>query len=493
MIGTRLSDPCGIMDPKEFRSVAEKISTAMTRMFAKPQNGGNPFLFALTASKPHEIAPLSKFHIPEGSKRFDGSLRYGTAGTDGAKFHWDQTYLKKISIPNLTTVMYHEAYHVILYHPYRLRDANQHIANIAFDYVVNAAIEHDYDATCQKFPLWGGEIGRPIILSDLLQHIDGVNFVFKVGEYRNYADKTLFGRSPEGIYAEIMTHIEKSPRKCHFCGALSINPETGKPNPPGKCEDRNNCIHNGLCCPECGHAISLDDDLPAGMDEHFDIVIPKQDIAMDTVRAAEATRTMRGNIPDAAKDVLDELQKPTLSFTDLVRSAAMKKSGISGRKNDYKHYRRRYVSSKPSLYLPRRHSNLPRWIAMIDTSGSMSQDDLTYGISQLQILGNGTSGFIVPCDAVVHWEGLRPIKDVSDIAKTEIIGRGGTVFDDFFSEFPKRLGVSFDSVIIITDGCCGHVPSRLRPPIPVVWVITRKGSTYKPSFGRVAPLRIEKM
>ena len=130
---------------------------------------------------------------------------------------------------------------------------------------------------------------------------------------------------------------------------------------------------------------------------------------------------------------------------------------------------------------------------MIDTSGSMGDDDIIYGISQLQALGNESEGFVVPCDAKVHWKGVQKIDQVKDLKKTKIIGRGGTVFDDFFKEFPNELGTDFDVIIIITDGYCGQVPYDLRPACDVVWVITTPGYEYKPTFGRVAPLRNERL
>jgi predicted metal-dependent peptidase len=216
----------------------------------------------------------------------------------------------------------------------------------------------------------------------------------------------------------------------------------------------------------------------------------------DTMRAAQQAATMRGTVPSAVSDVLGELMKPTLKFTDIVRSACMKKVQDAGLKNDWKRFRRRWISGgrgRIRQYLPKRHTHRPRWLAMIDTSGSMSQDDLVYGLSQLKVLGNGTEGFVVPCDAAIHWEGLTPVRNMDDIARTKIVGRGGTVFDDFFREFPEKLGLEFDCVVVITDGDCGTVPKELRPPLDVVWVITRERDSFKPSFGRVAPLRNERL
>lgn len=502
-IGARLTDPHGLVDPTRLALLDEKLVSCMTRMFRKPENGGNPFLFSLSAPKPHELADPKMFGINGEMKNPDGSPMHGTAATDGKKYYWDADFLEKIDLDEVPVVMSHESYHVLFYHCSRLRSANHRVANWAFDYVVNACIETDHEKNKSKGKLWGGNLGDPLPLTELLDHIDGTiecNFSEKP---RIFADVTMHGRSPESIYSEIMSHWDNSPRKCPTCSALSFDPKTKKPKKPGPCANRGpgTCKHDGMCCPTCGCPISLSgegygDGMPSPIDSHIDAKISKQEVQTDMMRAAQQAKNMRGHVPSDVEDMLGELMNPTLKFTDIVRSACMKKVQEAGMKNDWKRFRRRWIAKgrgRMSQYLPQRHTFRPRWLAMIDTSGSMSQDDLIYGLSQLKALGNGTDGFVVPCDATIHWEGITPIHNMSDIARTKIVGRGGTMFDDFFREYPTKLGSDFDCIIIITDGDCGDVPMELRPKSDCVWVITRKETNFKPSFGRVAPLRNERL
>jgi predicted metal-dependent peptidase len=484
-IGARLTDPHGVLDknPQQLVKLQDKVSNMMTRLFQQPDRGGNPFLFALTVPRPHELL----VEIPGLGFPFE------TAATDGQKYYWHPDFLEKLSADELPTVMQHEGYHTTFFHPMRMKAAHPRYRNWAMDYVVNACIEVDHETTKRKGQLWGGNLGEPIPLKELCDHIDGkIDADFE--EPRIFADKSLHGRSPESIYDEIMKHVENSPRKCKTCGALSLDPKTGKPKGKGPCKNRPKCPHEGLCCPDCGVEISpmtgegYGDGMPFPMDAHIDGKLSKQEIQSDVMRAAQQATHMRGTVPSDIEDYLGELMKPTLKFTDIVRSACLKKCQDAGLKNDWKRFRRRYLPYK--MYLPKRHTHKPRWLAMIDTSGSMSQDDLTYGISQLKVLGNHTEGFIVPCDANVDWGSVTSVKNLDDLKRTKIVGRGGTVFDDFFREFPEHLGLEFDCVVIITDGDCGDVPVKLRPPLDVVWVITRKDrAEFKPTFGRVAPLR----
>ncbi len=478
----RLKDPnkvCvrkdGSYDSERLANLQKKIADCMTRMFRKPENGGNPFLYALTIPKPHELA----VSLP-------GVPHFHTAATNGKQFWWHPDFLDSLDLDEVPTVMEHEGYHVIFFHPQRGRGLNARVFNWAIDYVVNAVIETNHTKLGRKTKLWGGNLGEPLSFKDLLEHIDGKQEIPDDGKSRIFADVSLHGRSPESIYDEIQKHMEKSPRKCKDCGALSLDPKTGKSKLPLHGQPKHCSDCKGECCPTCG-AIS---DPLSSMDSHIQGSMTKDEVMADVMRAAQQTAAMRGTVPTDVEGVLQELMKPTLKFTDIVRSSMLRKVQDAGMKNDWKRVRRRALCATPKQYLPRRHTHKPRWLAMIDTSGSMGDDDLVYGISQLKCLGDNTEGFLVPCDASPKWDAVQKIDKATDLQRTKIVGRGGTVFDQFFAEFPKKLGTEFDVIVVITDGDCGTVPLQLKPVgMDVVWVITRKHKDYKPSFGRVAPLR----
>jgi len=333
-IGMRLSDPHGTVDAARLDRLDQKLSSCMTRMFRLPENGGNPFLFALSAPKPHEIAPPEFFGISRGEVDPDGKPLHGTAATDGKKYYWDADFLDLLTGDEVPTVMGHESLHLIFYHCARLKAAQQRVANWAFDYVVNSCLEKDHEEVKRKGQLWGGNLGKPLPLKELLDHIDG-KIDADFSDPRIFADKSLYGRSPESIYAEIMKHWEKSPRKCPACGALRMDPKTKKPKPPGPCANRPGCKHGGMCCPTCGSPVSASgkgygDGLPFPLDAHIDPTVTQQDVMADTMRAATSAKTMRGTVPGSIEDALGELMKPTLKFTDIVRSACMKRSRTRG-------------------------------------------------------------------------------------------------------------------------------------------------------------------
>lgn len=548
MIGSRLSDPRKCSGGSALSKLQDKISATMTRMFRKPVNGGNPFLFALTAPKPHELA------VKLGSQNID------TAATDGRRFYWNPDFLGQLDHDQTTLVMEHEGYHVAFFHTKRGRGKEPQVWNWAVDYVVNACIYDDYAKTDRRTasgksgPPFGGVLGEPLLLKDLLEWIDGGGKKISEDDKVCFADASLFGRSPESIYDEIIDHWNKSPRKCPKCGALSLDPKTGQPQkgkgqkdeqgddgdgdgdgqgqdaqgagaggsdgqgggdgtqPGCGCgdgdEDGQSCgagqqpgsqpgqggqggggqpTQGCGKCPTCGSNMNP----LGGMDSHIECEMTEQEVQADLMRAVDQASQMRGSVPAGIAGVLGELRKPTLKFTDIVRSALLRKILDTGKNNDWKRMRRRYLATNPRQFLPRRHMHAPKWVAAIDTSGSMSDDMLVYAVSQLQVLGNNTEGLVVPWDSQVYWDQATRVEKADDLKVTKIVGRGGTTASEFLRDFPKKIGMDFDVVIIMTDGYIESVDPKLRPPCDVVWVLTAPNEGFKPPFGRVCPLKHE--
>ena len=527
-IGARLQDPLGVLkdDGALLNELQEKISSCMTRLFRLPENGGNPFIFAYTSSKAHEL-------MAEMNGR-----PFTTAATDGRKYYWSPEFLKKLNTDEVSIVMEHEGYHTIFFHPDRMKmHDDKHVYNWAVDYVVNSVIEYEKEVNHSKIQLWNGNMGKPLPFKELLDWLDG-KCEFDESS-RIFADKSLYGRSPESIYDEIMKHKNASPRKCPVCGALSLDPKTkkhkhsqkgqgqkqkgqgqgqkgqggqqpgqgagagGQPGQGGQQPGQG----QGGCgnCPNCGAECdgSGDGSGLGSLDAHIDAAIDKQEVMGDLMRAQQqASQIGRGHVPAAIEGLLGELKNPTLKFTDIIRSSCMRKVQDAGMHNNWKKLRRRYLP-RPGFnsggykgqFLPTRHTHRPRWLAFIDCSGSMSDEDLQYGISQLQCLGD-TDGMICPVDAQVYWKDLVAIHGASkeNLRKTKISGRGGTVFTEIFTDYAKHVGTEWDCIIIITDGDCGDYPIELRPRgSDCVWVLTRKNENFKPTFGRVVPMRVDRM
>ena len=110
----------------------------------------------------------------------------------------------------------------------------------------------------------------------------------------------------------------------------------------------------------------------------------------------------------------------------------------------------------------------------IDTSGSMSDEEIALCFKQIEYLNNmcKLECWIIECDAKVHktykYTGIPP----------EVTGRGGTAFQpaiDWATE--KRV----NGMIYLTDGY-GDNPKS--PPFPVLWVVTYNGNKECADFGK---------
>jgi predicted metal-dependent peptidase len=470
---TRLKDPDNVAEtPRQFAELSEKISSCMTRMFQYPKNGGNPFLFALSGPKPHFL--VEKLRGQEIS----------TAATDGKNFFWNPGFLKSLDTNQVQTVMSHESYHVLFFHcsPDRSMGKNPGDWNIAVDYVVNGVIEHDHEKSGRSaaFQLWGGTLGTPVSFSDYLDWIAGKKD--KVPSPCMFADPTMHGRSPESIYDDIVQAKLSSPRRCKEnsggCGAMSMDPKTGKSTIPQPWDQD--------ACQKCG---AKPNHGPQSMDSHLPSDMTKDEVMGEMMRASEqAEATGRGKAPAEVEAALSELKKPTLRPHDIIRQAFMRKAIDTGNKNDWKRLRRRQLAMTPRMYLPRKHDHTPRWICLLDTSGSMSDADIANGLKEMQAVPKNSEGWVVPCDAQPYWEDKTLVRNTTELKRTKVVGRGGTVFEQFFEELPKEMGLDFDIVVIITDGDCDHIPMHLKPPFDVLWVITNKRD-FNPTFGRVVQLR----
>jgi predicted metal-dependent peptidase len=480
----RLRDPNDIVkDPRKMLALQEKLDRVMTRMFRKTENGGNPFLFALCAPKPHWVA------VEVGGGPLD------TAATDGKNYYWNPDFLAALSEDEASTVMGHESFHVIFHHcdPGRAMGKNPRTFNLALDFSVNGMLDHDHKKSgrSNKYQLWTGKIGPAVTLRELLDYYAG-----KVDDPPKgcFADPTLYGRSPENIYSEIVEAELKSPRRCKEskggCGAISMDPKTGKstlgdgPIDPSKDEGP----WSKHACTKCGAPPNYG---PGSLDQHLGSKQSRGEVMGDMMRAAaqaEAIGGGRGAVPSEVEAALAELKNPTLSPSVIIQHAFQRKAQDVGAKNDWKRFRRRGLAQTPPVFQPKKHGHLPKWVVCLDTSGSMSDKDIANGLKEMQAVPPPAEGVVVPCDAVPYWDAATKVRSTSDIKRTKIVGRGGTVFDQFFRDLPLKLGTDYDVIVIITDGDCGTINKAYKPACDVLWVITNERE-FHPTFGRVCHLK----
>lgn len=182
--------------------------------------------------------------------------------------------------------------------------------------------------------------------------------------------------------------------------------------------------------------------------------------------AQAATRArMQGKLPASIERIVGELMQPEVSWDQALAFAMRSRLCQKGKgKSTFLPPNRRYLWR--DIVLPsRRAGKVPGVAFSIDTSGSMSQEDITKGLSEFDAVRKlyGLPTYLIECDAAVSsakWIGAyEPIP--------KLTGGGGTSFIpvmDHISKMDNRP----DVLVYFTDGW-GEFGSP--PDFDVIWVI----------------------
>jgi predicted metal-dependent peptidase len=240
-------------------------------------------------------------------------------------------------------------------------------------------------------------------------------------------------------------------------------------------------------CDHCGGGVDIFG-LGGTVDDHMDSEESEEKLAKRISDAMEAAKKMAGYVPAALEDELGKLIAPKVTWQDIIRTRLLKARAGNGR-NDWTRLRTRPMFS--GLLVPKRKNYYAHFGCLLDTSGSMSKDDMAFGLSQLQALDDRSEGTIVPADATIYWDDATKIKKAvaEEIMKVKVVGRGGTKYAEFFTDYEKHIG-HCDFLIVVTDGFLldTDVAEMKHPGIDVIWLIT-SGSAFNPPFGRAFDLR----
>jgi predicted metal-dependent peptidase len=498
----------GKIDPKIINQCEENLTQVFLQLGTAPEAnyfkgslGGDPLVFALVVPTEH----IATCNIP-------------TAGTDGKRFYWNPKWLNNKSLTGIRLVCYHESGHALYMHPQRRGSRIPILWNIAIDYIVNGMAMEDLKIRLkddQKVrecfvkhlgnyltlpqciemfknplaPLPGLENFEPdqdteiVPLPDPnddreLTEKEKQELDRRAAKYTFfYADPNLSEemKRPEKIYEVLLQALPKCP-KCGRAG-IFVPPDTEPCTEPDHQHGEGNC---DTCCN--GYDVL---NQGSTIDEHIDATEDPAKMAKRISDAIRAAKQMAGRVPSGLEDELGILTAPRIRWQDSVRTQLTKiRNGNS--KNDWTRFRHRPMFA--GLLVPRRNGMVARAGCLLDTSGSMSREDMAFGISQLQSLDERSEITVCFCDAEPYFDKLVKLRSInaSELSKLKPIGRGGSVFDTFFNEFEKRMDKQ-DFLIVITDGYWD--PKGLKEPsIPVYWVVVAP-SDFKPGFGKVFSLR----
>jgi predicted metal-dependent peptidase len=193
----------------------------------------------------------------------------------------------------------------------------------------------------------------------------------------------------------------------------------------------------------------------------------------------EAARTstseaikQQGDVPGGLLRMAEKLTAPPLLDwkTELtaatVNSVATTKYGMS----DYSFGRPNKRHQKSKILFPSMITHLPKVGVLIDTSGSMSEEDVGAGLAQIRhILSNlGSEVYLAVVDCSLQYFGRA--KTVAEIT-TKLKGGGGT---DLRPGFDKLTEVKCDVIIAVSD-CYASFPEK-QPAGKTIFLIPNGGT-----------------
>jgi len=197
------------------------------------------------------------------------------------------------------------------------------------------------------------------------------------------------------------------------------------------------------------------------MDEAEKKLMEKQ-IEHQLKDTAEQVQKQRGTIPGELKELIDSLyvsEEPVIDWRAYLRRFNGMASKVFTKKTRRKPNKRFY--GNPALKIKQRKNTL----VAVDTSGSVSKDDLKEFLSEIHhIWKTGTEVTVIECDATIGR--VYEYKGKTEDAK-EVTGRGGTSYEPVM-RYLRDHKDKFQNLIYLTDGECSI--EQTQPCKPVLWV-----------------------
>lgn len=373
-----------------------------------------------------------------------------TMATDNNEIFYNKDFVEKLEKNQVMTVLLHELQHILFKHfmRFRIKDIKnveeQKMLNYALDYAINSIILNEMAPR-----------------DNLLEFPKGVLY-----------DEKFKGWNAEKILAYLKEEQKKNPGKSgerymtadgdfgQFDDHLSSSQMT-------KETIQNNKTQNGK---------SLQDQM--------------NDIDKKIFKAAEGLAPKnRGEIPSEMQRMIDDYLEELEGHIDWKRYIKKKIQEVG---------RGQYTTSKVNraylpygLYLPGQTGSKAKVALALDTSGSISQDDIIEFLGELKSMLR-TMPFlevlIYGCDAAIHGKArIKGYKNFRDSVNKVLTGGGGTSFIPVFKDLLKSKDKDIKCLFYFTDGygdqeavekaCGGKIPWS------TYWVVQQENKGQEFPFG----------
>lgn len=204
------------------------------------------------------------------------------------------------------------------------------------------------------------------------------------------------------------------------------------------------------------------------------------------IRQAVSSIKDRGTVPGEVRDLIESwLRPPTIPWPEVLRALCQRTRQTKVGRGMARPSRRSH-GIPGILPFPGRARDRKFTIAYaLDTSGSMSTDDLQLALGELLGIACADSDVsitVMYCDSRLHI--TYDVKSPGDV-DWGVVGRGGTDFNPPFLKIQELMHTDKapDIFIYATDGFAPAPAPENRITIPVVWLLTPDGVVPSPDYG----------
>jgi predicted metal-dependent peptidase len=338
--------------------------------------------------------------------------------------YYNPEWMDSLKDEELRGVLMHEILHLAFLHIPRCGDRDKLIWNVVADLKVNMEIINEHGVDISK------EAIRPNRNSD--------SAILDNHTIRKVSDKTA-----ENVYTEVRRKMKSAPS--NYVPDLIIVANT-----PQEEEDLKK---KGFKPVKASQAGKLSRNWQS--------------------RVFSASQTAKGDMPEGVKRELFKLEQGELPWHNILKTR-FRKLAV---KHSWKKPSKRYLP----WYFPGRTRNEGiKVVGAIDTSGSMSKDQISKAVNELYGLTRAFQFldlWVMDCDAAVY--NTKKTKQ-HELANLILQGGGGTDFRPVFNWIKKELSDDIDCLLFFTD-LYGDFPGK-KPPYETFWITDTKNHDIP--FGR---------
>lgn len=395
------------------------------------------------------------YHTPEGALAF---VAFSSADSDelagnnimlSSKLFEESTFTDE----NYIFVLLHEIMHVISGHNTRRGSRSAFLWNLAGDHVINSFLKH-----------MSLEEGKNFCPPDVTSiDPETKEKVVTPGWEAIFIDKDLYEQHSNLTVEEVYDHLVKENKDRFEVSPIDNSESNSDESNEDSKSDNNNDDQSKkqkwvkVTDKKTGKSYVIDVKNPDQND------INKEKDVRSEVRERFRSTQQRGNIPNFIKEYLNKVLEVKLPWTEILSNALKANMCILPAGRGWKRLHKNFIAhglTLPGLDYQEQNNAIGTLVISIDTSGSISSDDLKRFASVVKnALPLFEKTIVLTHDVEIHQEEEffqeDEFKFIEFLTKTGLEGRGGTSHNYVFKrieELSDELDNGISMYIGLTDG-----------------------------------------